>query len=194
MLGLPVHSPLVGFVGRSHLFHEEKGLPELIEAFSFVSDPAAILLCVGGPLERVPAYLAHARRMSVDPKRLRFVDRVPNAEVPLWLKALDLGVIPYPNAPHFALAASPLKLFEYMAAGTPIVATDLASTRLVLTHEQNALLVEAGNARALGSAIARLLSDVPLADRLAASARESVAGQTWTARAQRILQAAGVTS
>ena len=188
LLNLPLDGQLVGFVGRFSLFDQEKGIPELIEAIAIGEDPVATLVCVGGPMDRVPAYLDHARRLGLDLERLRFVDKVPSAEVPMWLRALDVGVIPYPDEPHFALAASPLKLFEYMAAGLPIVATDLPSTRLTLTDGSNALLVEAGNIGSLAGGINRLLEDPALARRLGEAAQASVSGRTWNARAARILE------
>ena len=63
---------------------------------------------------------------------------------------------------------SPLKLFEYMAAGRPIVASDLPSIREVLRDGVNALLVPPGDPVAMAAAIARLLGDRALAARLAA--------------------------
>jgi glycosyltransferase involved in cell wall biosynthesis len=188
-LGLPTTRRLVGFVGRFDVFGKEKGIPELIDAFARIGDANTRVVCVGGPMDRVPQYLEKAVELGVSREQLLFIDKVPSQEVPLWLRALDVGIIPYPDQPHIALAASPLKLFEYAAAGLPIVATDLPSTRLVLKNEESALLVPPGDAAALGSAITRVLSDPELALRLASAARDRVAERTWTNRAERILRA-----
>ena len=85
-----------------------------------------------------------------------------------------------------AAYTSPLKLFEYMASGRPIVASDLPALREVLRPDENAVLVEAGDAEALAAGVARLLGDAALASRLAAQAREDVREWTWDKRAERI--------
>ncbi len=194
-LGLPTDRPIVGYVGRFHTFHQEKGLPQLVESMANVPSIRGrepLLVCVGGPMDRVPSYMEVARRSGVPQGRLRFVDRVPNAHVPLWIRAFDQAVVPYPSSPHFALAISPLKVFEYMAAGAPIVATDLPSLRVVLEHGRNAWLVDPDDPGALAAGIGRLLMDPRLAGQLAEEARRTVEPLTWRARADRILERAGL--
>ena len=79
-----------------------------------------------------------AESLGIPSSALRFVDRVPTPAVATWLAAVDVGAMPYPATEHYATAMSPLKLFEYMAAGLPIVATDLPALREVL-HDGDAL-------------------------------------------------------
>jgi glycosyltransferase involved in cell wall biosynthesis len=97
-------------------------------------------------------------------------------------------VLALPNTPGRVSAAytSPLKLFEYMASGRPMVASDLPALREVLRPDANAVLVEAGDAGALAAGLARVLADAALAARLAAQAREDVRAWTWDRRAERI--------
>src|SRR5690606_19885917 len=81
---------------------------------------------------------------------------------------------------------SPLKLFEYLALGRAIVASDLPAIREVLTHDVDALLVPPGDAAALAAAIGRLADDAALRTRLGAAARARAAAFTWAARAERL--------
>jgi glycosyltransferase involved in cell wall biosynthesis len=81
---------------------------------------------------------------------------------------------------------SPLKLFEYMAAGRPIIASDLPSIREVLADGHNALLVAAGNPQAITAAVRQLAGDPALGARLAAQALEDVREYTWDKRAARL--------
>jgi glycosyltransferase involved in cell wall biosynthesis len=191
-LGLPPHRPIVGYIGRFKTLEMEKGIPELVRAMNYVpsiggEDP--LLLCVGGPLDAVPAYRDIARRSGLADNRLQFVDRVPNWDVPLWIRACDVVTIPWPWTEFSAYFTSPLKLFEYMAAGVPIVASDLPSLRDVLRPGENAMLVGPGDTRALGQAIRAVLEDVELAGRLGEQARRDAKNYTWNRRTAAILKA-----
>jgi glycosyltransferase involved in cell wall biosynthesis len=79
-----------------------------------------------------------------------------------------------------------LKLFEYMAAGRPIVASDLPAIREVLHHEVDALLVAPDDPVALAAGIERLLADPVLARRLAAASLAAVPNYSWDRRAERL--------
>jgi glycosyltransferase involved in cell wall biosynthesis len=189
-LGLPVDRSIIGYIGRFHTLEMEKGIPELVEAMASipsVNRKEPLLICVGGPIEAVASYMEVARRHGVPEQRLRFVDRVPTAQVPLWIRAYDIALAAYPDYEHYAYFMSPLKLFEYMAAGVPIVATDLPSLREVLRHGENAWLVEPGNGKALAEGICRILCDGSLAQRIADQARGDAQHYSWQQRASTIL-------
>ena len=86
-------------------------------------------------------------------------------------------------------AQSPMKLFEYMAAGRPVIASDLEPLKEILVHMENSLIVEAGDGESLAEAIRQLVDDDLLARRLAETARDEVASYTWSARAEILLRA-----
>jgi glycosyltransferase involved in cell wall biosynthesis len=189
-LGLPVDRSIIGYIGRFHTLDMEKGIPELVEAMASIpslNGKEPLLLCIGGPMQAVPLYREVARRHNVPEQRLRFVDRVPNAQVPVWIRACDIGLAAYPDNEHYAYFMSPLKLFEYMAAGVPILATELPSLREVLRHGENAWLVTPGSAKALAEGICRILCDGSLAQRIGDQARHDAQNYTWQQRASTIL-------
>ena len=136
----------------------------------------------------VKSYLEQADSAGIPRQMLRFVDRVPNRDVPLWLNALDVAVMPFPETEHYKYSMSPLKLFEYMAAGVPIVASDLPSIREILQHDRNAWLVPPENPESLGQAILAMLRNPARAARIAKTAKEEVRQYTWRKRAQGILE------
>jgi glycosyltransferase involved in cell wall biosynthesis len=190
-LGLPLNRPIVGYIGRFRTLEMEKGIPELIEAVAHL--PSAnggepLLVCVGGPKEAVSSYLSLARRLNLAKQRLRFIDQVPNTEVPYWIRAFDIAVAPFPETNHYAYFMSPLKVFEYMAAGVPVVASDLPSIREVLTDRENALLVSPGDPKLLSHGIAEMLKDPALGQTLAQRALQDIREYTWEERASKILR------
>jgi glycosyltransferase involved in cell wall biosynthesis len=98
----------------------------------------------------------------------------------------DICALPLIDTSIGARYTSPLKLFEYMAMGKAIVASDLPSIRTVLAHETSALLAAPGDAEALGAALRRLTEDLALRQSLAAAALRLAAGYSWAARAHTI--------
>ena len=95
-------------------------------------------------------------------------------------------IILFPNRPHYAFYASPLKLFEYMASGRPIIASDLPALREIL-NDKNALFFEPGNADDLARAIKMLKQSQALGYHLSQQALSDVKEYTWDKRALKIL-------
>jgi glycosyltransferase involved in cell wall biosynthesis len=183
-LSLPPDKRLIVYTGG---LYAGRGLEELIAA---VKELDALLVIVGGKDE------AAARRLKdyavkVGAANVRFEGHRPPTQVPLYLAAADVLAMPYSRrtvAPGGVTTdwMSPLKMFEYMAAERPIVASDLPALREVL-GEENALLVPPDDANSLADGLRRLLADDSLASRLATQARRDVEAYTWDNRARSIL-------
>jgi glycosyltransferase involved in cell wall biosynthesis len=189
-LGLDLDGPIVGYVGRFTALGLEKGIAQLIDAVAAIRrdtrlDP--VLLCVGGPADVIPEYRRQAEARGLPERALHLVDRVPPSEVPLWIRACDVVTIPWGWNQFSAYFTSPLKLFEYLAAGLPIVASDLPALREVLTDGENAVLVSPGKPEALAAGLLRVLTDAELRRTLAANALQTAKRHTWNGRAASIL-------
>ena len=188
-LGLPPDAFIVGYVGQLRTLGMAKGVEQLVDALGRLRDAPCALAVVGGPAADVDALRARWQALGLASGRLFAPGQVPPERVPLWLAALDVGTIPFPDRPHFAECASPMKLFEYLAAGLPIVATRLPSLGEVLVDGETALLTPPGDVAALAAALRRLHDDAELRASLARGARRVAGTYTWTARAQRIVAA-----
>jgi glycosyltransferase involved in cell wall biosynthesis len=102
---------------------------------------------------------------------------------------MDVAVAPYPRLADFHF--SPLKLFEYMAVGKPLVASRYPDIASVVEDGAAGLLIEPGDVRELSAAIQRLLRDPELAARLGARARRTVAAaHTWRRNAEAVTREA----
>lgn len=183
-LDLPTDCPIVGYTGS--LF-DGKGARILADA---CRDLDVLVLVVGGSRTDRESFRSYLDDRGID--NVRLIGRVPPPEVPLYQWAANVLVLP-PTAAgsdrkHHPQATSPLKLFEYMAAQRPVVATRLPGIDDVLTHEETGLLVPPDNSRALGAAIEQLLGDGALATSLADNARSAVNAYTWRRRAERIAE------
>lgn len=108
-------------------------------------------------------------------------------ELPIYLKAADVLVVPNSAKVEISrISTSPLKVFAYMAAGVPIVASDLPSIREVL-NDSNAILVAPDDAGALAKGIRTAVSENTVSLGRAAQALRDVGQHTWDNRAHAIL-------
>jgi glycosyltransferase involved in cell wall biosynthesis len=173
---------VIGYAG--HLY-PWKGVDLVIEAVAALPDSRGLI--VGGhekepDLARVKAFAELLNCAT----RVTFTGLIPPAEVAARLREADVLALPNPASAISSEFTSPLKLFEYMASGRPIVASNLPSLREVLRDGENALLVEPGNPQALTAGIERIKNDPPLGARLAEQAAKDVREFTWTRRAGRL--------
>ncbi|MDE2852673.1 MAG: glycosyltransferase family 4 protein [Chloroflexota bacterium] len=185
-IGWPADAFIVGFVGRLHMIGLDKGVGALVEALAAVE--GAALALVGGPDDMAEGLRQQWLSLGMPPTRFLYAGHVPPDDVPRYLRAFDVCAMPHPQTRQFSRYTSPLKLFEYMAAGRAIVASDLPAWSDVLKDGETALLLPPDDVAAWSAAINRLRRDGQLRARLGENARDCcLAEYTWDARAARIL-------
>ncbi|MGH7279716.1 MAG: glycosyltransferase, partial [Candidatus Rokuibacteriota bacterium] len=162
-----------------------KGVDTLIRAVALL--PAERARVVGGG--EGAARLRALAEQEGCAERVHFTGQLPAACVPHVLADAGVAVVPGTRTAIASRFTSPLKLFEYMAAGVPIVAADVPAMREVLADGDSALLVAPEDPRALATAIRRVLDDPALARRLREGALAAVTGYGWDVRARRLLAA-----
>ncbi len=177
-----VGGPLVVYAG--HLY-PWKGVDVLLDALA--RTPACRALIVGGhPAEADQTrVLARITELGLG-DRVTMTGLVAPGDVRAHLERASVLVLPNTSSAISERYTSPLKLFEYLAVGRPIVASDLPALREVLTDGETALLVAPGDADALAAALSRLTADAALAGRLAAAAQALAPTYSWARRAERL--------
>ena len=179
-LELPSHRPMVCYCG--HLYRG-RGTEELLSCAQAM--PETLFLFVGGSDGDVAKYRTFVQDHSLE--NVRLTGFKPNGELPAYLYAADVLAMPYTQATGSAAFMSPMKLFEYLAAGRPIVASDFPSIREVLQHHVNAILVSPGDSSALRRGLEEALDPV-VSDILSQNARQDSKRFTWEIRARRITE------
>ena len=170
---------VVLYVGR---FAPLKNVSLLVEAFALLrrERPRARLVLVGeGALEA--RLRTEARRLGVA-EAVHFVGAKPLGALPSYYAAADVFALPssFDNSPNV--------LLEAMACEVPVVATRVGGVPRYVTDGQNGLLVEPGQPAALAAALARLLDEPDLRQRLVAGGLEQVRlGRSWAASAAKLL-------
>lgn len=174
-LGLSDKKKLVIYTG--HLY-PWKGVDTLAEAAAQLDPDTVEVICVGGTQEEVADYKQKF-------PHVQFVGHKPHNQMPLYQRAADLLTLPNSGKEEISNAyTSPLKLFEYMASGTPIIASDLPSLREILS-EETAYFVAPDQVKRLAEKITQTLQD-PDAQTKSQAAKKYVENYTWNQRAKQI--------
>ncbi|HEX8918376.1 MAG TPA: glycosyltransferase, partial [Chloroflexota bacterium] len=108
-------------------------------------------------------------------QQIVFTGPISHADIPLCVSAMDIPVAPYRWASDFYF--SPLKLYEYMAAGKAVIASDVGQIARAIRHEKNGYLVLPNDVASLSDALTRLAGDARLRERLEREAPRGLV--TW---------------
>lgn len=190
-LGIPDNVPLIVYAGQLKSMGLSKGIPELLSALELLHDRGLEFRAViaGGPESEKQKFVTS---MSEGLKsRVNFTGHIAHLKVPTLLTAADILVYPAPKSDHFFYTrdTSPLKLFEYMAAGKPIIAADLPPLHDAVDPSM-VTFCEPGSGESLAHAVLMMLEHREDSLKKAKLARAHVEQFTWEKRMERILKAA----
>ncbi len=179
---------VVGYVGKYKTVGHSKGLDELIEAFfeNTKTSSHLHLLIVGPDADETVMIEGFTKRVGLSKEEYTIVSHVKSQEVPGYLSVCDILVMNYPAVAHFSKFMSPLKLFEYMASGKAIIASDLPSIREVVS-EKEVYFVRPENHEDLVKAIEILSTSRDYRIRIGSAVRELSQKYSWSSRARSIL-------
>lgn len=182
-LGLPQKSPLLVYTGNFTTMGADKGLSDILRALTAL--PEATFIAIGGGEIDRERYQREAESLHVA-GRVQLLGFAPQRVLAEYQRAADILLMPFPDTAHYRNNMSPVKMFEYMASGTPIIATRLPTITEVL-NEGNAVLVTPGEPVALAHAIKMLLAETERGARLALEAQRQVTRYAWRERSARVL-------
>lgn len=178
-LGVGDADPLAVFVGTLRPWH---GVEHAVRALVHTPEAVRLVVVGDGPAATELAALAHRRGVA---HRVILTGSLPHEQAVAVVRSADVGLAPYPPLTDFAF--SPLKVYEYLAAGIPFVGSDLGQISALAAEYGSGTLVPPGDDVALAGGIRRVLAD-PYARARAAQARELAFDRCgWAARAQQIL-------
>lgn len=177
-LNFPIEAEIIMYTGHLYAW---KGVETLLAAAEMVPD--RLFIFVGGTKEDQKRFLESARSIQ---NVLVLGHRSPG-RIPYYLKAADALVIPNSATDAISLYTSPLKLFEYMAARRPVIASDLPSLREIL-DESTATFFAPDNTASLAQAIEAVFRHSEESAQKADRAYEKAKHCTWRNRAERIVE------
>jgi hypothetical protein len=165
---------------------------EIIEGMA-AQRPQCLFLVYGGNEDDVTA-----RRAASPPTNLRYMGHVPHPAAKQAMTAVDVLLMPYQQSVSIGISGhdtarwmSPMKMFEYLAAGVPVISSDLPVLREVLRDGSNCLLVPAHDISAWIGALDRLMAEPAMAGRIGAQAHaEYRSTHSWKRRGEALIAAA----
>ena len=179
---------IVGFVGTLKPWH---GLPTLVEAFAHIhrqGNNIRLMIVGDGPGREDLVKHLTARNLT---ESVEFTGAVDPSEIPGLLSTMDVAVAPYPNLANFYF--SPLKVYEYMAAGLPVVATRIGQLAELIQDGMNGFLVPPDDPDAMAAVLDKLRCEPDLRIRMGQMARTTILFQhTWDAAVSRIIDLSGL--
>lgn len=182
-LGFPRDKKIVLYSGHLYAW---KGVDTILAAADILREEDILFVLVGGTKVDIDLYRARIQDKGL--LNVLLVGHVERGLVPMYLRASDAALLPNTaKSQESAEYTSPIKMFEYMASGTPIIATRLPSIEEIL-HPGNALLVPPDDAQALSEGITKVLSDKTFATSIAIQGRKDVEQYTWQAHAEALLR------
>lgn len=180
-LGLSSDAKLILYIGR---ILEWKGLEILPEAAKELASDGVTLGIVGGTREQ----FEQVTGKSDIPENLIFYGQRAFADMPLWIAAADAVLMTSTARNDLSYRwTSPMKAFEYMACGVPIIAADAPSMREIVSTD-NAFLYKTDDAQSLTNEIRTVLENPNEAQHRAAAALRASTAYSWSGRAERILK------
>jgi glycosyltransferase involved in cell wall biosynthesis len=178
--GLPRGKKIIAYTGR---LAKGKGVDILIRAFAALKNRQDLVLVLVGKIysDEFQA-LAAARGI----KNIIFTGFIPPSRVREYQAGADILVLPSNRELPYSKYTSPIKLFEYMAAGKPIAASALESIREIIEHKKNGILFDASDPGNLADSIQYILDHKDFSAKIAAQAKIDVREYTWLKRAENI--------
>jgi glycosyltransferase involved in cell wall biosynthesis len=179
--------PVLGYVGGLRPWHGVQALPALLGRLCPRYPNLRLVIVGNGPLR---AEVQRGLEELGLGQRIVFTGGVPYEDIPGLIRQFDVALAPYAELGH-PFYFSPLKLFEYMACGVPVVAARLGQIAEVVRDGTTGLLYPPGELDALAAACDRLLTDPALHRRLGQAAAEEIHSHyTWDHNAVRTTELA----
>jgi glycosyltransferase involved in cell wall biosynthesis len=174
----------LGFVGSLKPWH---GIETLIDAFSVLRDRFGHLrlLIVGDGPEKEHIF-EKINRLGINGS-VELTGAVSPDEIPRYLSQMDIAVAPYPKMDHFYF--SPLKVYEYMAAGLPVVVSEIGQLKGLVVPKRNGIFFEPGSASSLVNSLLILIGNPELCSLMGQNAQKEMLDRyTWDHVADEILR------
>jgi len=183
VLEIPREKKIVVYVGE---ISPGRGLEHMIEALQWLEDVVLVIIGEGARTEYERTLLQRADSLKVSHKICRMKYHPFNTMI-RYVASADLGIVYIQNLNLSYLYSLPNKLFEYLLAGIPIIASDMPEIRKIVDEYQVGCIVELADSRRLGEKIKHVLSDPDLAAQFRSNARRAIRENNWQLESKKLV-------
>lgn len=184
--------PLVGYIGSYNPWH---GLEDIMGAIPLVIKKCDVKFVLIGDVKfgSSSTYKQKIEKI-VKSKRLEehviFKNRIPYEQISKYISTFDLCLAPYNmkdnnDLAKFGFFYSPLKLFEYLASGKPVISTEIGNIKKIITPDRG-ILIPPGKPQELATAIIELLNDPGKRIAMGKNSRKFALAHNWFKHCQQI--------
>jgi len=174
---------VIGFVGTFHYWHGVDNLVTLFKKITSLNSKVRFLMVgSGGPMKERLQEVIELEKLQ---KRAILTGFVSHDKIPQHIAAMDIVLAPYPELDFFYY--SPLKVFEYMACGKPVITTRIGQNQELIANGESGYLCDPGNLDEMIEKILNLISNPELRARMGQEARRSIEeNHSWRVKAQNL--------
>ena len=180
--GIPLDKRLVLYQGG---FTQYRGLEELIEAFTYLDESFCLVFMGYGKIRNELEVIVYSKGLN---NRIKFLPAVPQIELLKYTSSADLGVIPYKPVSLNNYYTLPNKLFEYINAGIPIIASDLPELRRIIKGYDIGYLFDPYKSESIADAIKYVFSDKERYAAIKANTSKAAGEYNWNKESKKLLE------
>ena len=175
----------VGYIGMLETYGKDKGVKDAFQQIKKLPDAHKIkATLVGGPKQKIDEIVNEFKGSKIE---FSYSDKIPKNEVPNAMKKLDIGIVPYPEETHMMNYASPMKIFEYAASNTVVLASDIKSNFELKDTDLGILYYEAGNFDDFRNKLLLLINNSELRNKLLLKSQKNIQNYSLQKRFQTLI-------
>ena len=181
----PANKLNIGYIGMLETYGNDKGVKDAFQQIKKLPDELNIkATLVGGPKQKLDEIVDLYKDSKIE---FLYSDKIPKNEVPSAMKKLDIGIVPYPEETHMTNYASPMKIFEYAASNTVVLASDIKSNFELKDTGLGILYYEAGNFDDFRNKLLLLINDSELRNKLLLKSQKNIENYSLQKRFQTLI-------
>ena len=176
----------IGYIGMLETYGKDKGVKNaFIELKTIAEEYDIKLTLIGGPEEKIDEIVNEFSDSNVE---LIHNYKIPKTQIPRYMQQLDIGIVPYPNEYHMSNYASPLKVFEYAAASTVILCSDIKSNLELIETDLGIMYFKAGDFDDFRDKVVKLVTNIDLRNSLIKKSQKNISNYSLKNRTKKLIE------